>query len=156
MYVYFKMYIELSSYHFNLYICIKCEKFKVIKPSIRKCLVEWFTNNYSIHKFSLFQVLNLFLALLLSSFGGDAFASDEEEVEKKPKVTRIRRLVHWIKKVKRKKGRVHSAGDGKLEYNPHGDMVCNYYPVPIIICYLIFHLSNLNAYHVVEVDLCKC
>lgn len=52
----------------------------------------------------------MFLALLLSSFGGDAFSSDEEEAVKKPKVSRIKRIMRWIRKKRRKKeGRVHSA-----------------------------------------------
>ena len=49
----------------------------------------------------------MFLALLLSSFGGDAFSNDDEEEGqekvKKPKETRIKRIMKWMKKKKAKK-----------------------------------------------------
>lgn len=55
-------------------------------------------------------VLNLFLALLLSSFGGDALSGDDEDDEdkekdedEKPKKTRMQRLIEWTKKRKNRK-----------------------------------------------------
>lgn len=57
-----------------------------------------------------FKVLNLFLALLLSSFGGDALNSGESPDDDRPDLepikenkTRIQQLVEWTKKRKRKK-----------------------------------------------------
>merc|ERR1712168_704385 len=56
-------------------------------------------------------VLNLFLALLLSSFGGDALNNDAEKEDKgdddqplaKPRKTRLQRLMEWTKKKKKNK-----------------------------------------------------
>ena len=50
-----------------------------------------------------FQVLNLFLALLLSSFGGDALNSGGGEDPEKPKKSRLQRLIEWTKKKRKKK-----------------------------------------------------
>lgn len=49
------------------------------------------------------QVLNLFLALLLSSFGGDALKGEEEEGSTEKKKTRLQRLIEWTKKRRKKK-----------------------------------------------------
>ena len=55
--------------------------------------------------------------MLLSSFGGDAFSNDEEEVVKKPKETRIKRIVRWMKKKKaRKKATVNIAEIEPIKY----------------------------------------
>lgn len=47
------------------------------------------------------QVLNLFLALLLSSFAG--LNDTDEEDEEVPKATRLQRLIEWSKKFKQKR-----------------------------------------------------
>ena len=46
--------------------------------------------------------MNLFLALLLSSFAG-LNDTDEEEDEGEPKPTRLQRLMEWSKKLKQKR-----------------------------------------------------
>ncbi|XP_066927937.1 sodium channel protein 1 brain-like isoform X5 [Clytia hemisphaerica] len=50
-------------------------------------------------------VLNLFLALLLSSFAGLNETSDEEDEE--PKMTRIQKIIEWSKKIRKKKNKAN-------------------------------------------------
>ena len=54
---------------------------------------------------STFQVLNLFLALLLSSFAGLNESGDEEDEE--PKKTRIQKIIEWSKKIRKKKNKAN-------------------------------------------------
>ncbi|XP_057317031.1 sodium channel protein 60E-like isoform X2 [Hydractinia symbiolongicarpus] len=50
-------------------------------------------------------VLNLFLALLLSSFGGDALNGGNDGDSEKPKQSRLKRLMEWVKKKNKKKNK---------------------------------------------------
>jgi len=48
-------------------------------------------------------VLNLFLALLLSSFGGDALKGEDDEGNTEKKKTRLQRLIEWTKRRRKRK-----------------------------------------------------
>ena len=56
-------------------------------------------------------MLNLFLALLLSSFGGDALKGEDDEGNTEKKKTRLQRLIEWTKKRRKKKSRDEPAKD---------------------------------------------
>eukprot|EP00794_Sanderia_malayensis_P020465 gene20465-22481_t len=60
-------------------------------------------------------VLNLFLALLLSSFGGDALKNSDGEEGNAEKKNRLQRLIEWTKKRKKKKSQ-------EVEKDPDGNM----------------------------------
>ena len=86
----------------------------------------------------LFKVLNLFLALLLSAFGGGSLqGSDSEDADANKileAINRIVRFVAWIKKIfrtkiccclyrkKKKKQTINSMSDTQLLNNTHEEL----------------------------------
>lgn len=67
-------------------------------------------------------MLNLFLALLLSSFAG--LNDTDEEDEEAPKPTRLQRLIEWSKKLKQKrkdKKKNKKDGNNTMVINGDGD-----------------------------------
>eukprot|EP00795_Rhopilema_esculentum_P002961 gene2961-1213_t len=65
-------------------------------------------------------VLNLFLALLLSSFGGDALKGNEDDEEgKEMKKTRLQRLIEWTKSKRKRKSKDET--QNKADANMNGE-----------------------------------
>ncbi len=84
-------------------------------------------------------MLNLFLALLLSSFGGDALKGDEDEGAPEKKKSRLQRLIDWTKKRKKKKSPL------EVEKDPDANMV-GYCAKLFEYCYFISVLDSSSSY----------
>lgn len=78
-------------------------------------------------------MLNLFLALLLSSFGGDALKGEEDEGSTEKKKTRLQRLIEWTKKRRKKK----FSDEGTKDADPN------------MVSRLRIHFSNKSYDHII-------